>query len=82
MEERRQEWLAIESALALTQLDLEMIPPREAAGAITASCRIERLDLRRIREEIGPTSHPLMPLIVKLSRVFGEPHGGFWHDRL
>jgi hypothetical protein len=27
MEERRQEWLAIESALALTQLDLEMIPP-------------------------------------------------------
>jgi 3-carboxy-cis,cis-muconate cycloisomerase len=36
-EERWQAWLAIESALALTQADLEIIP-REAADAITASC--------------------------------------------
>jgi 3-carboxy-cis,cis-muconate cycloisomerase len=77
-EERWQAWLAIESALALTQADLEMIP-REAADAITASCRIERLDLGRIREGIGRTSHPLMPLIVELSRVVGEPHGGWVH---
>jgi 3-carboxy-cis,cis-muconate cycloisomerase len=53
--------------------------PREAADAITASCRIERLDLGRIREGIGWTSHPLMPLIVELSRVVGEPHGGWVH---
>jgi len=78
MEERWQAWLAIESALALTQADLEMIP-REAAFAITASCHIERLDLGRIREGIGRTSHPLMPLIVELSRVVGEPHGGWVH---
>jgi 3-carboxy-cis,cis-muconate cycloisomerase len=77
-EERWQAWLAIESALALTEADLEMIP-REAADAITASCRIERLDLGRIREGIGRISHPLMPLIVELSRVVGEPHGGWVH---
>jgi Adenylosuccinate lyase C-terminus len=53
--------------------------PREAADAITASCRIERLDLGRIREGNGWTSHPLMPLIVELSRVVGEPHGGWVH---
>ena len=70
-EERWQAWLDIESALALTQADLEMIP-REAADAITAACRIERLDLGRIREGIARTSHPLMPLIVELSRVVGE----------
>ena len=45
-EERWQAWLAVESALALTQADLEMIP-REAANAIAAACRIERLDLGR-----------------------------------
>jgi 3-carboxy-cis,cis-muconate cycloisomerase len=77
-EERWQAWLDIESALALTQADLEMIP-REAADAITAACRIERLDLGSIREGIARTSHPLMPLIVELSRVVGEPHGGWVH---
>ena len=41
--------------------------------------RIERLDLGRIREGIGRTSHPLVPLIVELSRVVGEPHGGWVH---
>src|SRR5205823_11290241 len=68
-------WLAIESALALSQADLEMIP-REAADAITLACRIECLDLGRIREGIARTSHPL---IIELSRVVGEPHGGWVH---
>ena len=77
-EERWQAWLGVESALALTQADLGLIP-REAADAITAACQIERLDLERIREGIARTSHPLMPLILELSRVVGEPHGGWVH---
>src|SRR5215471_722000 len=77
-EERWQAWLAVESALALTQADLGLIP-REAADAIAAACRIERLDLERIREGIARTSHPLMPVILELSRVVGEPHGGWVH---
>jgi 3-carboxy-cis,cis-muconate cycloisomerase len=77
-EERWQAWLAIESALATTQADLEMIP-REAAEVIAAACDIKRLDLERIQEGIARTSHPLMPLIVELSRVVGEPYGGWVH---
>ncbi|MBV8523764.1 MAG: adenylosuccinate lyase family protein, partial [Acetobacteraceae bacterium] len=77
-EERWQAWLTVESALALTQADLGMIP-RKAADAITAACRIERLDLGRIEEGIARTSHPLMPLILELNRVVGEPHGGWVH---
>ena len=77
-EERWQAWLAVESALASTQADLEMIPP-EAADAIAEACRIERLDIGRIGEGIARTSHPLMPLILELSRVVGEPHGGWVH---
>src|SRR6201999_3218127 len=38
-----------------------------------------QLDLERIRSGIAQTSHPLMPLIVELSRVVGEPHGGWVH---
>jgi hypothetical protein len=46
--------------------------------------RLDRLDLARIREGIARTSHPLMPLIVELSRVVGEPHGGWvrWYARI
>ena len=72
-EERWGSWLEIEAALALTQADFGMIP-RDSAEAISSACRIDRLDLSRIRDGIARTSHPLMPLIVELSRVVGEPH--------
>jgi 3-carboxy-cis,cis-muconate cycloisomerase len=78
MEERWQAWLEIEAALALTEADFGMIP-HDAAEAIKAECRLDRLDLARIRDGIARTSHPLMPLIVELSRVVGEPHGGWVH---
>jgi 3-carboxy-cis,cis-muconate cycloisomerase len=77
-EERWQSWLEVEAALASTEADFGMIP-RDAAEAITSTCRLDRLDLARIRDGIARTSHPLMPLIVELSRVVGEPHGGWVH---
>jgi 3-carboxy-cis,cis-muconate cycloisomerase len=77
-EERWQAWLEIEAALALTQADFGLIPA-DAAEAIRSACRIDRLDLARIRDGIARTSHPLMPLIVELSRVVGEQHGGWVH---
>src|SRR5271155_2909241 len=78
IEARWQAWLEIESALAMTQADFEIIPT-EAAEAIRSASRIDQLDLERIRSGIAQTSHPLMPLIVELSRVVGEPHGGWVH---
>jgi 3-carboxy-cis,cis-muconate cycloisomerase len=77
-EERWGSWLEIEAALALTQADFGMIP-RDSAEAISSACRIDRLDLSRIRDGIARTSHPLMPLIVELSRVVGEPYAGWVH---
>jgi hypothetical protein len=75
---RWQAWLEIESALAVTQAEFEIVPS-EAAEAIRSASRIDQLDLERIRSGIAQTSHPLMPLIVELSRVVGEPHGGWVH---
>jgi 3-carboxy-cis,cis-muconate cycloisomerase len=77
-EKRWESWLEIEAALALTQADFDMIP-RDSADAISSACRMDRLDLSRIRDGIARTSHPLMPLIVELSRVVGEPHAGWVH---
>jgi 3-carboxy-cis,cis-muconate cycloisomerase len=77
-EERWQSWLEIEAALALTQADFGIIP-RDAAEAISSACQIANLDLSRIRDGIARTSHPLMPLILELSRIVGQPHGGWVH---
>jgi 3-carboxy-cis,cis-muconate cycloisomerase len=75
--ERWQAWLDVEAALSQTQAEFGIIPP-EAADAITAACRVDRLDPDRVTEGIGRSSHPLMPLIVELSRVVGL-HGGWVH---
>ncbi|GAA2100108.1 adenylosuccinate lyase family protein [Streptomyces albiaxialis] len=77
-EHRWAQWLRVEAALAQAQAEQGMIPA-EAADAITAACRPEALDLEEVRRERDRTSHPLMPLIVELSRVVGEPHGGWVH---
>lgn len=78
IEERWQAWLLVEAALALSEADLRMIP-LEAGNAIAAECRIERLNLINIREGIAQASHPLMPLVLELSRVVGEPYDGWVH---
>lgn len=74
---RRQAWLDVEAAVARAQACLGLIPA-EAGVAITEACDLGRLDENRIDDEIDRTSHPLMPLIVELSRVAGE-YGGWVH---
>jgi 3-carboxy-cis,cis-muconate cycloisomerase len=76
--QRWQAWLDVEAALAQSQAEFGIVPSA-AAEAITTSCRIDVLDLDRVREGIARSSHPLMPLIVELSRVVGTQHGGWVH---
>jgi 3-carboxy-cis,cis-muconate cycloisomerase len=40
---------------------------------------VEALDVARVEAAVARSSHPLLPLIVELSRVVGEPHGGWVH---
>jgi 3-carboxy-cis,cis-muconate cycloisomerase len=71
-------WLDVEAALALAQAD-EGIVPREAADAIAAAARLDRLDLGRVLQDLARTSHPLMPLVSELARAAGEDAGGWVH---
>ncbi|WP_062213655.1 adenylosuccinate lyase family protein [Streptomyces sp. NBRC 109706] len=75
---RWRRWLEVEAALAHCQATAGLIPA-EAATAIVDACRVERLDLDRVRADVVRMSHPLMPLITELSRVVGDPHGGWVH---
>src|ERR1700704_6624105 len=78
LENRWQSWLDVEAALARAQAELGIIPP-EAAEAITRSARLELMDRARIQEGYARTGHTIVPLVWELSRVVGEPHGGWVH---
>src|SRR5215212_11757593 len=78
LENRWQAWLDVEAALARAQAELGIIPP-EAAQAITRSARLELMDRARIQEGFARTGHTIVPLVWELSRLVGEPRGGWVH---
>ena len=77
-ENRWQAWLDVEAALAQAQAELGIIPP-SAAAAIVRAARLELLDRARIDEGFARTGHTIVPLVWELSRVVGDPHGGWVH---
>src|SRR5216683_1010248 len=78
LENRWQAWLDVEAALAATQAELGIIPG-DAANAIARASHYEMLDRSRIDEGFARTGHTIVPLVWELSRVVGEPHGGWLH---
>jgi 3-carboxy-cis,cis-muconate cycloisomerase len=78
LENRWQAWLDVEAALAKAQEELGIIP-QGAGEAITRAARLELLDRARIDEGFARTGHTIVPLVWELSRVTGEPYGGWVH---
>jgi 3-carboxy-cis,cis-muconate cycloisomerase len=78
LENRWQAWLDVEAALAKAQEELGIIP-QGAAAAIGRAAHLELLDRARIDEGFARTGHTIVPLVWELSRVTGEPHGGWVH---
>src|SRR5215469_18377158 len=78
LENRWQAWLDVEAALAKAQAELGIIP-NEAAAAIAKAAKYELMDRARLDEGFARTGHTIVPLVWELSRVVGEPHGGWVH---
>ena len=78
LENRWQAWLDVEAALARAQAGLGIIP-EEAAGPITRAAKLSLMDRARIDEGYRRTAHTIVPLVWELSRIVGEPHGGWVH---
>jgi 3-carboxy-cis,cis-muconate cycloisomerase len=78
LENRWQAWIDVEVALARAQAELGIIPPA-AAEAIAKVGRLDLMDRGRIDEGFARTGHTLVPLVWELSRIVGEPHGGWVH---
>src|SRR5262249_36088421 len=78
IESRWQAWLDVEAALARAQADLGIVP-RDCAETIARCATLEVLDRNNIDEALARTSHTIVPLVWELSRVAGEPAGGWVH---
>jgi 3-carboxy-cis,cis-muconate cycloisomerase len=78
LENRWQAWLDVEAALARAQEELGIIPTG-AAEAIARAAHLELLDRAGIDEGFARTGHTIVPLVWELSRVVGEPYGGWVH---
>lgn len=72
-----QRWLDVESALALAQAELGIVPA-PAGPAIAAAARVERLDLDAVKRGLVLTAHPIVPVVRELERAAGE-HGRWVH---
>src|SRR5215510_10772146 len=78
LENRWQSWLDVEVALARAQAELGIIP-REAVEPIARAAQLKKMDRARIDEAFARTAHTIVPLVWELSRIVGEPHGGWVH---
>ncbi len=78
LENRWQAWLDVEAALARAQAELGIIPA-EAAVPISKAAKLKLMDRARIDEGFRRTAHTIVPLVWELSRIVGEPHGGWVH---
>jgi len=78
IENRWQAWLDVEVALARSQAELGIIPA-EAVEPIARAARLDLMDRARIDEAFARTAHTIVPLVWELSRLVGEPHGGWVH---
>ena len=75
---RYQRWLDVESALAMAEAELGIIPA-SAAENIRDNAKICTLDLDAIRQGLKVTSHSLMPLLAALSKVCTKEAAQFIH---
>ena len=78
LENRWQAWIDVEVALAYAQEELGIIP-HGAADAIAKVGKLSLMDRARLDEGFARTGHTLVPLVWELSRLVGEPHGGWVH---
>jgi 3-carboxy-cis,cis-muconate cycloisomerase len=77
-ENRTQKYLDIEGALAKVQGRLGLIPA-EAADEIVSHCRLEEIDLEKLREQTERIGYPVLGVVSQLAALCRDKLGGFCH---
>lgn len=75
---RVRKWYEFETALALEQAELGIIP-RAAAQEIAAKAKVEQVDIDAIAAEIRRIKHPLVPALKAVEKQCRDGHGEYIH---
>ena len=75
---RVQKWYDFETALALEQAELGIIP-RAAAQDIAAKAKVGNVDIEAIAAEIRRIKHPLVPALKAVEKLCRDDHGEYIH---
>lgn len=77
-ENRTAKYLEIERALAIVQGRLGLIP-QEAADEIVRHCRLEEIDMARLREQTERIGYPILGVVTQLNQLCRDQLGEYVH---
>ena len=75
-ENRTAKYVEIERALAVVQGRLGIIP-QEAADEIVSHCRIENIDMARLREQTERIGYPILGVVTQLNQLCRDKLGEY-----
>src|ERR1700752_53434 len=77
-ENRTQKYLDVEAALARVQAKLGIIP-QAAANEIVRNCRLERLDMARLKARTEQIGYPVLGVVSQLNALCRDRLGEYCH---
>ena len=77
-ENRTAKYVEIERALAVVQGRLGIIP-QEAADEIVSHCRIENIDMARLRQQTERIGYPILGVVTQLNQLCRDKLGEYVH---
>ena len=77
-ENRTQKYLDIEQALAVVQGRLGLIP-QEAADEIVSHCRLEQIDMAKLRLQTERIGYPILGVVSQLNALCRDKLGEYCH---
>jgi len=77
-ENRTRKYLDIEAALARVQARLGIIPAK-AAAEIVRNCRLEKIDLRKLRAQTERIGYPVLGVVQQLVELCADDLGEWCH---
>ena len=77
-ENRTAKYVEIERALAIVQGRLGMIP-KEAADEIVSHCRIDKIDMARLRQQTERIGYPILGVVTQINQLCRDKLGEFVH---
>ena len=77
-ENRTAKYVEIERALAIVQGRLGIIP-KEAADEIVSHCRIEEIDMARLRQQTERIGYPILGVVTQINQLCRDKLGEYVH---